>query len=122
MQNDIFPVTVTIPRAKLEDRGAVQDGQDCSHSNIAQVFSSNHYVTGMVGKWHLTDSGGKNIEQVKSEVIGCGFEHVNAMYPDNIQGQDWVNDHGGIAHNMEYVRTRQCSSLRIILLMIGYYM
>ena len=59
MQNDIFPVTVTIPRAKLEDRGAVQDGQDCSHSNIAQVFSSNHYVTGMVGKWHLTDSGGK---------------------------------------------------------------
>ena len=21
---------------------------------------------------------GKNIEQVKSEVIGCGFEHVNA--------------------------------------------
>lgn len=59
MQNNIFPVTVTIPRAKLEDRGAVQDGQDCSHSNIAQVFSSNHYVTGMVGKWHLTDSGGK---------------------------------------------------------------
>ena len=28
------------------------------------------------------------------------------MYPDNIQGQAWTNDHGGIEHNMEYVAHR----------------
>lgn len=68
------PSAVSIPNTKLRDRRSVPDGRDCADSNIAQVFKKNGYVTGMVGKWHLskTSALGNTVEDVKAEVEACG--------------------------------------------------
>ena len=77
--NNVHPVSATIPKSKLDDLNQVMDGDDCSHSNIAQVFSSNDYVTGMVGKWHLTVVDDiMEVDDVKLEVQACGFQEVGA--------------------------------------------
>lgn len=103
MRDNKHPVEATIPNTKLQDKGKVEDGQDCSQSNIAQVFQKNGYVTGMVGKWHLTNANsvGGTVAAVKAEVEKCGFMDVGAMYPDNFDGVGGWDD--GLHHNMEYV-------------------
>lgn len=83
-QNQAHPVVASIPNAKLEDVGQVEDGQDCSVGNVAQVFKKNGYTTGMVGKWHLTKNGAMTIEEIKAAVVGCGFDDVEAMYPGEL--------------------------------------
>lgn len=77
-RNGVQPVSATIPNTKLQDQNRVQDGNDCSHSNIAQVFSKNSYVTGMVGKWHLSDTNNRLTSEVKQEIVSCGFQDVEA--------------------------------------------
>mmetsp|Transcript_24567 Transcript_24567/g.52939 ORF Transcript_24567/g.52939 Transcript_24567/m.52939 type:complete len:1002 (+) Transcript_24567:237-3242(+) len=102
-QNDMFPSVASIPNTKLKDVGQVVDGQDCSTGNIAQVFQKNSYITGMVGKWHLTKTNtvGNTVEGVKAEIQECGFMDVEAMYPENLDtATGWS---AGIHHNMEYV-------------------
>ena len=76
--NNVHPVDATIPRTKLEDRGVIEDGNDCSQSNIAQAFKKNGYVTGMVGKWHLTNTGTMTTADVVTEINNCGFMDVEA--------------------------------------------
>jgi len=44
---------VTIATTKLEDIDKVEDGNDCSVGNLANVMKNDLYKTGMVGKWHL---------------------------------------------------------------------
>ena len=76
MKEGIHPLEATIPNTKLEDLGPkkVVDGKDCSEGNIAQVFKKNGYVTGMVGKWHLTNTAqaGGTVAGVKAKVQECG--------------------------------------------------
>jgi len=74
------PAKAIIPNTKLEDIDDIKDGNDCSHGNIAQVFRKNGYTTGMVGKWHLTDTDTDrfNIEEIRSKIISCGFDKVEA--------------------------------------------
>uniref|UniRef100_A0A7S4SA90 Plant heme peroxidase family profile domain-containing protein n=4 Tax=Ditylum brightwellii TaxID=49249 RepID=A0A7S4SA90_9STRA len=97
------PSDVSIGNTKLKDDRSVVDGNDCSENNLAQVFKNNDYVTGMVGKWHLSKTAnlGDTVEAVKAEIESCGFMDVEAMYPDNFQDFDtWSSN---IDHNMEYV-------------------
>ena len=73
------PANVIIPNTKLEDiDDSIKDGNDCSHGNIAQVFRKNGYTTGMVGKWHLTSTRRLSIEEIRSKIISCGFDKVEA--------------------------------------------
>lgn len=73
------PANAIIPNTKLEDIDDIKDGNDCSHGNIAQVFRKNGYTTGMVGKWHLTDTlGRRRIEKIRRKIISCGFDKVEA--------------------------------------------
>mmetsp|Transcript_30181 Transcript_30181/g.65163 ORF Transcript_30181/g.65163 Transcript_30181/m.65163 type:complete len:1030 (+) Transcript_30181:308-3397(+) len=104
-----IPADASIPNTKLRDVGNVDDGSDCTHSNIAQTFKGAGYETGMVGKWHLTKNNlvtgddGDVYGGVKAEIERCGFMDVEAMYPDNLDesgNQAWST---GLSHNMEYV-------------------
>ncbi|KAL9185694.1 hypothetical protein ACHAXT_003471, partial [Thalassiosira profunda] len=94
---DAPPADVSIPKTKLANTNAA-DGQDCSRGNLAQLFSQNNWTTGVVGKWHLSSMS--DLADVKLDVESCGFDDVEAMYPDNINNQSWVQD---THHNMEYV-------------------
>lgn len=85
-RNNIHPVVASIPNTKLENTGKVMDGRDCSDGNLAQVFSKNGYETGMVGKWHLTDSdkAGGTVAGVASVVSGCGELELGLFYCTNL--------------------------------------
>lgn len=103
-QPNVNPSDVTIPKTKLQDRNTVTDGKDCTENNLAQLLRNNGYETGMVGKWHLsrTNTLGDSVAGVQAEIIDCGFNHVEAMYPDNIMDSHGWTD-GTFSHNMEYV-------------------
>lgn len=104
-KNATNPAAATIPNTKLRDVGAMNDGQDCGVSNIAQVFKANDYVTGMVGKWHLTkvNKNGGTVAGVVTEIESCGFMDAEAIYPDNLDTSATGSWSDGIHHNMEYV-------------------
>eukprot|EP00984_Skeletonema_dohrnii_P008222 scaffold3016_cov114-Skeletonema_dohrnii-CCMP3373.AAC.1 len=100
------PSDASIPNTKLRDILSVTDGQDCTTSNLAQVLKANLYETGMVGKWHLskTNTVGDSIDGVRAAINECGFNDVEAMYPDNMDPskfQGWYD--ASWSHNMEYV-------------------
>mmetsp|Transcript_26642 Transcript_26642/g.53379 ORF Transcript_26642/g.53379 Transcript_26642/m.53379 type:complete len:1010 (-) Transcript_26642:117-3146(-) len=100
------PSDASIPNTKLRDILSVTDGQDCTTSNLAQVLKANDFETGMVGKWHLsrTNTVGDSIDGVRAAINECGFNDVEAMYPDNMDPskfQGWYDS--SWSHNMEYV-------------------
>jgi arylsulfatase A-like enzyme len=88
---------VSIPKTKLLDTPSVEDGDDCSVSNLAQAFKSdpsNPYRTGIVGKWHLYSNKGSqsefDYEEIQSKIRSCGFDFAEAVYPENLGG-DWTD-------------------------------
>jgi arylsulfatase A-like enzyme len=94
---------VTIPTTKLVDIDSVSDGQDCSQSNMAVLFQSNGYATGMFGKWHLfpgTDDT-YDYETHRSGILECGFDTAEAIYWHNMR-DEWT-DGGAFSHNTEYM-------------------
>jgi arylsulfatase A len=93
---------VTIPTSKLVDIDSVGDGLDCSKSNMAALFRSNGYTTGMFGKWHLFP-GTANSYSYQSTVRGileCGFDTAEAIYWHNLQ-DGWTDEK--FSHNIEYM-------------------
>jgi len=101
--------TVTIPRTKLEDVSGVEDGNDCSAGNAAAVFQQNGYRTGVVGKWHLSESD-RNANtfiytDLQDEVRQCGFDYAEALYPENLSS-GWTSQYENVNHNMEHVASR----------------
>jgi len=76
------PSDVSIGNTKLKDDRSVVDGNDCSENNLAQVFKNNDYVTGMVGKWHLSKTAnlGDTVEAVKAEIESCGESALHVLY------------------------------------------
>ena len=95
---------VTIPTTKLQDITTIDDGLDCSVSNMAALFQSNGYRTGMFGKWHLY-GGGRNTaydySNIQDEIRSCGFDTAEAIYWQNLD-DTWTNS-GSFSHNMEHM-------------------
>jgi arylsulfatase A-like enzyme len=93
---------VTIPTSKLVDMDSVDDGQDCSKSNMAALFQSNGYSTGMFGKWHLFPgtANSYSYNSIKRGITECGFDTAEAIYWHNLNGA-WTKNK--FSHNMEYM-------------------
>ncbi|CAB9519655.1 Arylsulfatase G [Seminavis robusta] len=97
---------VTIPTTKLVDiaTDGVEDGLDCSVSNVAVMLQSNGYRTGMFGKWHLY-AGNRgdpyDYSAIQSIIRSCGFDVAEAVYWQNLN-DDWTNG-GRFTHNLEHM-------------------
>ncbi|KAG7352792.1 iduronate-sulfatase domain containing protein [Nitzschia inconspicua] len=94
---------VTIPTTKLVDVDSVNDGKDCSKSNMAVLFQSNGYATGMFGKWHLfpDNPATYSYESHRNGILKCGFDTAEAVYWHNLN-DSWTNG-GEFSHNTEYM-------------------
>ncbi|KAL3912812.1 MAG: hypothetical protein SGILL_006737 [Bacillariaceae sp.] len=93
--------SVWIPDVKLIDTDAVPDGNDCSSSNVAQLFQANGYKTGMFGKWHLIPHEQPySYANTQQAVRSCGFDTAEAVYWHNIK-PSWTGER--FSHNLEYI-------------------
>ena len=90
-QGEDIPI-VSIPKAKLHDVSSVTDGQDCSLNNLANVFKDDGYRTGVVGKWHLTDTDASTYTyaDLQTSIRDCGFDFAEAIYKHNVDS--WATD------------------------------
>ena len=98
---------ISIPTTKIDDERSVVDGDDCSYQNLAQLFASSNYHTGMVGKWHLASSDRReeySYEGTQQKIRDCGFSYAEGIFLENLNSG--FNSEQAFTHNMEYVTAK----------------
>jgi len=96
--------SVSVPNTKLHD--VYGQAKDCTEDNIAAVLKSHGYRTGVVGKWHLseTNSTTYTYENAQDEIKECGFDYVDGLYVENLNF--FNNRNISVSHNHEWVTAK----------------